>query len=453
MIMGGSGSTVDIKVGILAGEEIRFELHGSFRHVGSNSLFEGKGEARMENGGLVLEFAGKTLRADFPVVFEPLDAEKQVFDLFDVTIGVDFHWQRRETQRFRGSLHIIHDGETLWGVNTLPLEEYLVSVISSEMRASASEAFLKAHAVIARSWLLAQIQKQKGFSGQFKGDDTGAAGQPGEHIRWYDREDHRHFDVCADDHCQRYQGITRVSSPVVAKAVSDTSGLVLMYDGHICDARYSKCCGGLSEHFEHVWEPRAHPYLVKVADNHRLPVGFDTNLDTEDKARAWILGSPEAFCNTRDAEVLSQVLNEYDQETIDFYRWEVILTQEEARRLLRKKIGLDVGHIMEMMPVERGTSGRLIRLKMLGSEGSMVIGKELEIRKALSESHLYSSAFVVEAHDVRQGIPGHFVLKGAGWGHGVGLCQIGAAVMGARGIAWQDILGHYFKGATIEKNY
>ncbi len=451
--MGEFGSSVDIKVGILAGEEIRFELHGLFRHVGSNSLFEGKGEVRQEGKGLVLDFGGEAIQADFPVVFEPLDAEKQVFDLFDVTIGVDFHWQRRETQRFRGSLHIIHDGEQLWGVNKLPLEEYLVSVISSEMRATASEAFLKAHAVIARSWLLAQIQKQKGFSGQPAGEKTGAAGQPGEHIRWYDREDHHHFDVCADDHCQRYQGITRVTSPVVAKAVSDTSGRVLMYDGHICDARYSKCCGGLSEYFENVWEPKVHPYLVKMVDNHRPPGGFDTNLDTEDKARTWILGSPEAFCNTRDAGILSQVLNEYDMETIDFYRWEVTLTQEEVRRLLRKKIGLDVGHIVEMIPVERGASGRLIRLNIVGSEGSMVIGKELEIRKALSESHLYSSAFVVEAREARRGIPGHFVLKGAGWGHGVGLCQIGAAVMGARGYSWQEILGHYFNKATIEKNY
>lgn len=407
----------------------------------------------MEGKGLVLEFAGKAVRAACPVVFEPLDAEKQVFDLADVTIGIDFHWQRRETQRFKGSLQIIRDGEKLWGVNKLPLEEYLVSVISSEMRASASEAFLKAHAVIARSWLLAQIQKQKGFSGQLTGDKTGAAGQPGEHIRWYDREDHHHFDVCADDHCQRYQGISRVTSPVVAAAVAGTSGLVLMHDGHICDARYSKCCGGLSERFENVWEPKVHPYLVKVTDNHRPPGGFDTNLDTEDKARAWILGSPEAFCNTRDAEVLSQVLNEYDQETIDFYRWEVTLTQEEVQRLLRDKIGVEVGRVMEMTPVERGVSGRLIRLKIRGSEGSVVIGKELEIRKALSESHLYSSAFVIKAHEVRWGIPGHFVLKGAGWGHGVGLCQIGAAVMGARGYAWQEILGHYFKGATIEKNY
>jgi SpoIID/LytB domain protein len=276
---------------------------------------------------------------------------------------------------------------------------------------------------------------------------------PGERIKWYDREDHLNFDVCADDHCQRYQGITRASTKEVEAAIADTFGEVLVYNNTICDARFSKACGGISELFENVWEPVNHPYLTKVIDNDVPPEGYKLDLKDEEAARAWITGNPAAFCNTHDKEVLSQVLNDYDQETADFYRWKVTLTQEKVRELLKKKVNLDLGEILDMVPIERGESGRLIRLKIVGTEGELTIGKELEIRKALSESHLYSSAFIVEKEGEEGRVPSSFTLIGAGWGHGVGLCQIGAAVMGAKGYSYQEILKHYFRGAQLEKRY
>jgi SpoIID/LytB domain protein len=267
------------------------------------------------------------------------------------------------------------------------------------------------------------------------------------YIRWYDREDHSRFDVCADDHCQRYQGITKVSASQVYEALKATSGEVLLYEGKICDARFYKCCGGITETFENVWEPVVHPYLTQVIDNNVVPADYNTDLTREENARAWILGNPPAFCNTHDKEVLTHVLNDYDQETQDFYRWQVRLSSAEIKDLLFRKVGINVGDVLDLIPVERGVSGRLIRLKIVGSKGEITIGKELEIRKALSESHLYSSAFIVEKQE------NAFVLKGAGWGHGVGLCQIGAAIMGAKGYPYQEILTHYFPHAELKKIY
>ena len=365
-----------------------------------------------------------------------------------MTIGVKFHWERREDQTFRGALKLIVEGDRLTAINELGIEEYLLSVISSEMSATASLELLKSHAVISRSWLLAQIQKNKALAGQkpvscFRTDH--------ELIRWYDREDHDHFDVCADDHCQRYQGITRESTPIVGQAIEATRGEILTYDGQICDARFSKCCGGVMERFSSCWENRDFPYLVALRDDrneHDFP-----DLTVEENARRWICESPEAFCNTTDKRVLSQVLNNYDQETTDFYRWSVAYTQQELAALIREKSGIDFGQIVDLKPVERGTSGRLIRLQIQGTRQTLTIGKELEIRRTLSPSHLYSSAFIVEREEVVDGIPQRFVLRGAGWGHGVGLCQIGAAVMGEQGYDYRHILLHYFAGATIEKLY
>ena len=449
----------NISVGILNAEKISFRLSGRFLHTASERYFEGEAEAELHDKLFILRVAGQTIETSLPAVFHPEDPSACFFDLEQVVIGIDFHWQRKETQRFNGSLKIMQEDGRLWAVNILPVEDYLTSVISSEMSATSNVPLLKAHAVIARSWLLAQIQKEKGDKPPKEvrpPSETRTAPTEetiAEHIRWYDREDHRLFDVCADDHCQRYQGISRISSQAAVAAVKETAGIVLSHEGKICDTRYSKCCGGLSEQFENVWNPQKHAYLSKIVDNHREPPGFDTHLDSEEKARAWILESPEAFCNTTDKEVLSQVLNDYDQETPDFFRWQVSYTQEEMQRLLHKRIGFDAGEVISLEPVERGASGRLTRLKITGSKQSIIIGKELEIRKALSDSHLYSSAFVVETHDHLGNVPGRFTLKGAGWGHGVGLCQIGAAVMGARDYTWQEILMHYFRGATIEKWY
>jgi SpoIID/LytB domain protein len=304
--------------------------------------------------------------------------------------------------------------------------------------------------VISRGWLLAQSEKRNASQAgnQKLVSDTR---KDNEIIKWYDREDHLNFDVCADDHCQRYQGITRASTPSVEKVIEATSGEVLTYNGTICDTRYYKCCGGVTELFENVWEPVNHPYLQKVTDNSEFPEGYDTDLTGNTNAEKWILGNPDAFCNTSDKEVLKQVLNDYDQETNDFYRWKVKYTQQELSDLVRLKTGIDFGTITELKPLERGVSGRIIRLEISGTKKKMIIGKELEIRKALSKSHLYSSCFFVEK--VVEGGITFFILNGAGWGHGVGLCQIGAAVMGSKGYSYREILKHYFPGSVLEKRY
>ncbi|WP_291856276.1 SpoIID/LytB domain-containing protein [Marinilabilia sp.] len=441
----------NIEVGVLFAPEFSFFLDGAYKLKETGAVFQGKGQALLKDEQIVLSVNGETIAAHFPVELEPVNFNEACFELKDVVIGINFHWERKEDQRFKGALRIICEDGHLTAVNRLPMEDYLISVISSEMSATSSPQLLRAHAVISRSWLMAQKEKEQKL--KESGNYETVIEKEGERIKWYDREDHLNFDVCADDHCQRYQGITRASTKEVESAIADTFGEVLTYDNEICDARFSKACGGIAEVFENVWEPLNHPYLTKVIDNDFTPDGFKLDLKDEVAAGEWITGNPPAFCNTQDKEVLSQVLNDYDQETADFYRWEVILSQSDVKRLLKKKIGLDLGDIIDMIPVERGESGRLVRLKIVGTDGTLTIGKELEIRKALSESHLYSSAFVVEKEIGKGDVPVSFKLVGAGWGHGVGLCQIGAAVMGAKGYSYQEILNHYFRGAQLDKRY
>ncbi|MFO8001929.1 MAG: SpoIID/LytB domain-containing protein [Marinilabilia sp.] len=442
----------NIEVGIMFTPEFSFKLKGLHRLSATGETFEGSGKAQLKNGQFYLKMKDREATTDLPVEFEPVDYETASFELEDVVIGINFHWERKENQRFKGTLRIISEDDHLTAVNKLPLEDYLVSVISSEMSATSSPQLLRAHAVISRSWLLAQKDKENKLK-EGGGEYVTVVEEEGERIKWYDREDHPNFDVCADDHCQRYQGITRASTKEVEDAIAETFGQVLVYENEICDARYSKACGGISELFSNVWEPVDHPYLQSVVDNDSKPGDYDLDLTKEDAARAWILGNPPAFCNTQDKNVLSQVLNDYDQETADFFRWQVTLSQAEVKKLLMKKIGLDLGDILDITPVERGPSGRLVRLKFTGTKGELTIGKELEIRKALSESHLYSSAFVVDKQEENDQSPAKFILKGAGWGHGVGFCQIGAAVMGSKGYSYRDILSHYFRGAELEKRY
>ena len=385
------------------------------------------------------------------LLFEPVNEATDAFELQDVTIGINFHWERKENQRFIGALKIIVENEKLTGINVINVEDYLTSVISSEMSATASLELLKAHAVISRGWLLAQIQKNKELT-ETQTEYSAFTQTEDELIRWYDREDHTRFDVCADDHCQRYQGITRASTEIVKQAIAATRGQVMMYDGKICDTRFSKCCGGVFEEFQYCWEDIKYPYLSKLRD-HKAHTDIP-DLTQEAEADQWIRSYPDAYCHTTDKKILSQVLNNYDQETTDFYRWKVEYTQDELSALILKRSGIDYGQIIDLVPVARGTSGRLWKLKIVGTKKTLTIGKELEIRRTLSPSHLYSSAFVVDKEDVSlEGIPGKFVLTGAGWGHGVGLCQIGAAVMGEQGFAYDAILQHYFIDATIEKLY
>lgn len=385
------------------------------------------------------------------LLFEPTNESTDSFELQDVTIGINFHWERKENQRFVGSLKIIVEDGKLTGINVIHVEDYLTSVISSEMSATASLELLKAHAVISRGWLLAQIQKNKEIT-ETKTAYSAFTQTEDEMIRWYDREDHTRFDVCADDHCQRYQGITRASTDIVRQAIAATRGQVMMYDGKICDTRFSKCCGGVFEEFQYCWEDIKFPYLTKLRD-HKAHTDIP-DLTKEQEADAWIRSYPESYCHTTDKKILSQVLNNYDQETTDFYRWKVEYSQEELSALILKRSGIDYGQIIDLVPIARGTSGRLWKLKIVGTKKTLTIGKELEIRRTLSNSHLYSSAFVVDKEDVSpEGIPSKFILTGAGWGHGVGLCQIGAAVMGEQGYPYNEILQHYFIDATIEKLY
>lgn len=432
----------NVSVGIVSGREIKFCLNANYVAEGMPSA--GKQTVSFSENGVV--WNGKTYRQ---LEFLP-QSDEASFSLYDVTIGVNFHWERKETQTFLGKLKFIINGNSVCAVNELPVERYLESVISSEMSATSSLELLKAHAVISRSWLLVQMQNRR------KGEATAhvAASEiqgNGELIRWYDREDHTLFDVCADDHCQRYQGITKETSAHVAEAIRQTAGQVLTDEDEICDARFSKCCGGETEEFQYCWENLRKPYLIALRD---APQQEALDLTVEANADRWIRSSPESFCNTRDAKVLSQVLNNYDQETSDFYRWRVEYTQQQVQQLLTEKLGIDFGAVVDLIPVERGTSGRLSKLRIVGEKLTLVIGKELEIRRALSKSHLYSSAFVVDALDRNeQGIPKRFALIGAGWGHGVGLCQIGAAVMGERGYSYKEILLHYYPGAIIKQIY
>ena len=427
----------EISVGILSATRIEFILDGEFNFEGRT--YTGKHQIEYADGKIL--FDGQP----FDKVQLTPKSENPIFTLLDVVIGISFHWERKESQRFEGKLEFIVEGEKITAINRIPIESYLISVISSEMSATSSLELLKAHAVISRSWMLSQIEKKNNLE-QSNTAYTSDTRTETEWIKWWDREDHANFDVCADDHCQRYQGITRASTSLeaVKAAVNSTHGILLTFDGKICDARFSKCCGGAVEEFDNCWEPVKHPYLTKLYDNSN---GVLPNLSVNANAEEWIRTSPEAFCNSKEAEVLSQVLNNYDQETADFYRWKVEYTTKQITDLAKRKIGVDFGEIQELLPLERGTSGRILRLKVVGKLKTLILGKELLIRKAFSESHLYSSAFVVDKTS------SGFVLTGAGWGHGVGLCQIGAAVMAHKGYSYNEILNHYFPNALVQKIY
>ena len=434
----------EINVGIVSAKEIHFTLNGHFFAKGE-TVSDNQVVSFSEGGILWNESLYREL------TFTPQD-DQNSFSLYDVTIGLNYHWERQETQVFSGTLKLVVDEEKIVAINILPVEEYLTSVISSEMNANSSMELLKAHAVVSRSWLFAQIEKRKALSGKDEGFFSFTKTKE-EYIRWYDREDHTIFDVCADDHCQRYQGITKATNATVAEAVKATRGRLLMYDKKICDARYSKCCGGATEEFENCWENTHYPYLSSIRDTDKeenLPL---PDLTKEEEAERWIRKAPKSFCDTHDKKILSQILNNYDQETTDFYRWKVRYTQAELAELIRTNTKSDYGDIIDLIPVQRGPSGRICKLKIVGTLKTFTIGKEMEIRRVLSNSHLFSSAFVVDKGEVKEGIPQNFILSGAGWGHGVGLCQIGAAVMGEKGYSYEEILLHYYKGAEIRKFY
>lgn len=421
-----------VSVGIMRAPVIELFLHGCWRN-GSGGNVSG-----------ALRVSGITQ----PLVLQPCSDDCR-FTLNDVTIGIDFHWQRRENQIFSGAVELrpVGDG-SIRVVNTLPVEDYLLSVISSEMSAEASEEFLCAHAVISRSWLLAQMQARRA---PYPGECSETAEET---VRWQDHQSHVDFHVCADDHCQRYQGVARSTTPQVRRALQRTAGEVLLDSkGDIADARFSKCCGGMTEEFATCWQPIKPDYLRALPDNADGTLPLRTPAD-EAGAAMWIDSRPDSFCANPSPAILRQVLNDYDRSTTDFYRWHVTYTADELAQIIRSRSGRDFGEILALEPLHRGPSGRIDRLRIVGTRMTHIVGKELEIRRRLSTSHLYSSAFVATPHVAdERGIPSGWTLRGAGWGHGVGLCQIGAAVMAERGYSYTDILAHYFPGARIFRAY
>ena len=437
----------EIRVGLISeATEARFALSGRFDSDG-RTLVEGDHVAYAEGGAVKL--AG--LAAAPQITLSPSDFKSCRFTLHDVKIGIEFHWERLESQQFQGKLTLTADGDRLTIINELPLESYLISVISSEMSAACPVELLRAHAIVSRSWLLSQLEKGPADN-LWKAVDIVSSAE--EIIRWYDRESHRGFDVCADDHCQRYQGIGKAFSQSAFDAVRNTSGKALVYGGEICDTRYSKSCGGVTEEYRAAWEDKEVPYLASIYDGegersseYRMP------LTSEENAEAWITSSPTACCGMVSPELLSRIVPDFDQKTLDSFRWRVEYSQDELSEILRSRYGLDLGAIRDLKALERGLSGRIIKLRIDGEKRSLVIGKELEIRRGLSRSHLYSSAFVVRARQHSSDYPTGFSIIGAGWGHGVGLCQIGAAVLADRGASHQAILSHYFKSAELAEIY
>ena len=428
-----------ISVGIMAAPEISFCLNDSY--TDGIRTFEGDMTIGLTNG----RFSWNGLLLD-SITLTPT-SHGATFTLHDVTIGIGFHWERKEDQTFSGQLKFIIENGLVRAINILPVEEYLTSVISSEMKPTASKEFLKAHAVISRSWVLAQLRSPYH---KISASDTAASATHDylldRIIKWYDHDQHTLFDVCADDHCQRYQGRTRIISAAAQAAVKETFGQTLVFDGHLCDARFSKCCGGVTEQFETCWQNEHKPYLIPLRDS-SINGGPLPDLTIEENARQWILSQPKSFCNSADGNILSESLNGYDLETPDYYRWTVKYTTQQITEIFRRKSGLDIGDVVDLRPIKRGPSGRIEELEIVGSAKTVTIGKELEIRRVLSESHLFSSAFVVETY------PNGIILQGAGWGHGVGLCQIGAAVMASKGYTYREILRHYYPGTTLGRFY
>jgi SpoIID/LytB domain protein len=433
----------NIRIALLQNyHEAEISLNGSYS-LPDGQILQGSFTVKVEKSlALLIGSSGKDIIRQKEFLLSAINGAS--FTVFNVKIGIDFHWQRIQEQSFRGALLISACSDSSFNlINEIFLEDYLESVISSEMSAQAPLEFLKAQAITARSWLVTMLKKKKSnkSSKQLKTKK--------EVIAWQDINDHKGFDVCADDHCQRYQGITRIISENVHQAVEGTRGLFLVHEGEICDARYYKCCGGQTEIFASAWENKNYDYLRNISDD----AGPHSPVRSEGEAIRWLTGRPKAYCNTNDGKILKQILPDFDQETPDFYRWQVKYGRKEVEEIIGKKSGIDFGELLNIEPLERGPSGRISRLKIEGSKRTMIIGKELEIRRWLSPSHLLSSAFVISEERNADGAISSFIFKGGGWGHGVGLCQIGAAVMASKGFKAEEILAHYFTGATLQKLY
>lgn len=433
-----------LQVGIVNGEKIEFMLNGKYSD--GKGVFTGEQNVQIADGKILWQ--GNIVET---LELKPASSSCS-FTLHSVTIGIGFHWERNEEQNFTGNLSFKCDNGTIWAINGISVEEYLESVISSEMKPTAPAEFLKAHAVISRSWVIAQCHTARHTKPETAKKADNCYTESNKIIKWYDHEQHTLFDVCADDHCQRYQGKSRIINSAARRAIQETHGEILTHNGYLCDARFSKCCGGITEEFESCWQEEHHPYLTVLRDNRSNSESIP-DLRNEENAKDWILDRPKSFCGNADGKILKDSLNGYDLETPDFYRWQVEYTAEELTELFHQKSGLDVGTIIDLKPLKRGGSGRIIELEVTGTNSSVIIGKELEIRRLLSQTHLYSSAFTVSKKYDEMGNISRFILNGAGWGHGVGLCQIGAAVMGEKGYSYRDILLHYYPKTALKNCY
>jgi stage II sporulation protein D len=437
-----------ISVGLIENaKEVRGDFNGYFE-LSTSIKLQGSFRITNKDGRLVL-YDNEDVEVLRSEELYCRSLNNATFTLSDVIIGINFHWERKEKQTFEGDLRIrLNAYGALSVINKIDVELYLKSVVSSEMSAEAPIELLKAHAITSRSWLVAMLERQEIFK-----NVSIQAQHPletvDEIIRWYDREDHAFFDVCADDHCQRYQGITKIISDSVKEAIEATRGIFLVACNDVCDARFSKACGGRTELFENCWEETPIPYLQSVSDS---SMNYPLILNEVDAER-WITSSPDVYCNTTDGNMLQHVLPSFDQETTDFFRWKIEYSREQLEEILHTKSEIDFGTVMDIVPLKRGPSGRIVKLKIVGSNRTMIVGKELEIRRWLSMSHLYSSAFIVKIERDANGLPMKFVFHGAGWGHGVGLCQIGAAVMASKGFTAEEIVKHYFKGSELKKLY
>ena len=441
-----------VSVGIFTEEKVVFELYGDYKTSGIKQTFSGRFNAEVKEGRIICKKGEEKIEISDEIIFKPLDENTDSFVIKDVIIGVKFHWERKEKQRFQGSLKLKRIDNKIVVINIIPVEKYLISVISSEMSSKSSIQLLKSHAIVSRSWILAQLEKRNSDQKQNESSKSHFESET-EMIKWYDRKDHILFDVCADDHCQRYHGVTKIFSNTALNAIEETRGIILIYNDTICDTRYSKSCGGVTESFQNVWESKNYKYLSSIVDYRYYPENYNLNFSDETIARKWIKGNPSGYCNTSDERILSQVLLDFDQETKDFYRWKVEYSQKELSDIIKTKSNIDFGEIIDLVPVKRGDSSRLIKLKIIGTKKTLIIGKELEIRRILSQSHLYSSAIIIDKYDIKNNIPQKFIISGAGWGHGVGFCQIGAAVMASIGHQFDEIVLHYFKDAKLKKIY
>jgi SpoIID/LytB domain protein len=375
-------------------------------------------EMMEEPGGLIL-LQNETRSLEFETT-GPLFVAGSPVAVFDVPVGTGYHWEQKEDRTYPETMIFLLDvNGKLAAVNAVPVETYLEGVVPSEMHPNFPEEALKAQAVAARSKALANL-------GLVHSADP--------------------FDFCSDVHCQVYGGLSKTAASA-NRAVKKTAGLVLWEGGKIIDAVYGGVCGGHTEDVDKAWRTAPKRHLQGIADGPRQLKRYEP-LDDESNVRSWIQDSPPSYCNTLTGS-LPDALNY----TKKYFRWEVTLPQDELRSQIERRLGRNLGAVRDLIPISRGVSGRITKLKIVGTNGEQIVEGELNVRKCLSSTTLWSSCFIVERKDGGSAPPESFTLRGAGWGHGIGMCQTGAAIMALKGYGFDRILKHYYKNVRIKKLY